>query len=204
MEVDQDLVPVLDILLLTVVSYAWSTVNSEIFARALFSHTRSFLKIKTSRNGKITLSFIDKGKPCLSRNFFTSLICLLMLFAKIEFSRKFPNLVLLSRRLDHLWEKHLHMGQYRRFPYLLHQRAAKAPESLPICTGPSDPSLPAHIKYGSRGKCGSTARHPASDSGVICMEYCKFGNFCKGFIFAYAKFPENKTLTKWQNHSVVY
>ena len=50
------------------------------------------MKIKPSRNGKITLSFIDIGKPCLSREFFTSLICLLMLFAKIKFSRKFPNL----------------------------------------------------------------------------------------------------------------
>ena len=50
------------------------------------------MKIKLSQNGKVTLSFIDKGKSCLSRKFFTSLICLLMLFAKIKFSRKFPNL----------------------------------------------------------------------------------------------------------------
>ena len=55
---------------------------------------RSFTKIRPSRNGKITLSFIDNytGKSCLSREFFTSLICLLMLFPKIKFSRKFPNL----------------------------------------------------------------------------------------------------------------
>ena len=53
---------------------------------------RSFVKIKPSRNGKITLSFIEIGKSCLNREFFTSLICLLMLFAKIKFSRKFPNL----------------------------------------------------------------------------------------------------------------
>ena len=53
---------------------------------------RSFVKIKPSRSGKITLSFIDIGKVYLSRDFFTSLICLLMLFAKIKFSRKFPNL----------------------------------------------------------------------------------------------------------------
>ena len=56
---------------------------------------RSFVKIKPSRNGKITLSFIDKGKSCLIREFFTSLICLLMLFAKIKFSRNFPNLQIL-------------------------------------------------------------------------------------------------------------
>ena len=49
----------------------------------------SFVKIKPSRYGKITLSFIDLGKSCISREFFTSLICLLMLFAKIKFSRKF-------------------------------------------------------------------------------------------------------------------
>ena len=49
-------------------------------------------KIKPLQNGKITLSFIDMGKSCLNCNFFTSLICLLMLFAKINFSGKFPNL----------------------------------------------------------------------------------------------------------------
>ena len=47
---------------------------------------QSFTKIKPSRNGKITLSFIYIGKSCLNREFFTSLICLLMLFAKIKFS----------------------------------------------------------------------------------------------------------------------
>ena len=53
---------------------------------------RSFVKIKPSKNRKITLSFIDIGKSCLGREFFTSLTCLLMLFAKIKFSRKLPNL----------------------------------------------------------------------------------------------------------------
>ena len=32
------------------------------------------MKIKPSQNGKISLSFIDIGKPCLSREFFTSLM----------------------------------------------------------------------------------------------------------------------------------
>ena len=45
---------------------------------------RSFVKIKPSRNGKITLSYIDIGKSCLNREFFTSLMCLLMKFAKIK------------------------------------------------------------------------------------------------------------------------
>ena len=31
---------------------------------------------------KFTLSFIDIGKSCLNREFFTSLMCLLMLFVK--------------------------------------------------------------------------------------------------------------------------
>ena len=69
------------------------TVNSEIFARTfIFAKLRSFMKIKPSRYGKITLSFIDKGKSCLNREFVTSLICILMLFTKIELSRKFLNL----------------------------------------------------------------------------------------------------------------
>ena len=50
------------------------------------------MEIKPSRNGKITLSFNDIGQSCLNREFFTSLMCLLMRFAKIKFSRKFPNL----------------------------------------------------------------------------------------------------------------
>ena len=52
-----------------------NTVNSEIFARTLFSrnfalHMRSFMKIKPSRNGKIILLFIDIGKSCLNREFY--------------------------------------------------------------------------------------------------------------------------------------
>ena len=57
------------------------------FSPGLYFHEtlymRRFVKIKPLRNGKITLSFIDIGKSCLSREFFTSLICLLMLFAQI-------------------------------------------------------------------------------------------------------------------------
>ena len=71
------------------------TVNSEIFARVLFrvtSHMRSFVKIKSSRNAEITQSFTDIGKSCPSREFLASQICLLKLFAKIKFSRKFPDL----------------------------------------------------------------------------------------------------------------
>ena len=71
------------------------TVNSEIFARADFcetSHVRSFVKMKSSRNREITLSVTDIGKPCPSHEILTSLVCLLTLFAKIIFLRKFPDL----------------------------------------------------------------------------------------------------------------
>ena len=95
----------------------------KIFIRTLFSR-KSFVKIKPLRNGKIPLSFIDIGKSCLCPEFFTSLICLLMLFAKIKFSQKFPNLQYgntsfnvhniipcsfssVTRRIAHLEETHI-------------------------------------------------------------------------------------------------
>ena len=48
-----------------------TTVNSEFFAKALFSrnYMRSFVKIMPSQNGKITLSFTDLGKSCHCREF---------------------------------------------------------------------------------------------------------------------------------------
>ena len=78
---------------------------------------RSFVKIKPSRNDKLTLSFINIGKFCLKRDFFTSLMCLLMLFAKIKFSRKFPNLQYIASKSKH----HLNVvffsgGFHVRFP----------------------------------------------------------------------------------------
>ena len=45
---------------------------------------RSFVKIKPSQNGKITLPFIDIGKSCLNHELFISLMCLLMQFPKIS------------------------------------------------------------------------------------------------------------------------
>ena len=61
---------------------------SRYFAYAM----RSFAKRKPPRNDEITLSFTVIGKSCLSRENLTPQICLLTLFAKIKFSRKFPNL----------------------------------------------------------------------------------------------------------------
>ena len=53
------------------------TVNSEIFARTLFLQNFSYAKFRENKpygNGKITLSFIDIGKSCLSRKLITSLV----------------------------------------------------------------------------------------------------------------------------------
>ena len=71
------------------------TVNSEIFASTLFSRNFAYAKFRENKalaKWQITWSFIDIGNCCLSRKCFTSLICLLMIFAKIKFSWKFPNL----------------------------------------------------------------------------------------------------------------
>ena len=72
-----------------------NTVNSEIFTSFIFretSHMRSFVKIKPSRNGNITLSCTNVGKSCPRSEFLTLQICLLTIFAKLKFSRKFWNL----------------------------------------------------------------------------------------------------------------
>ena len=52
---------------------------------------RSFVKIKPTRIGDITLLFTDisKSRPC--HKFLTSQLCVLTQFAKIKFSRKFQN-----------------------------------------------------------------------------------------------------------------
>ena len=51
-----------------------------------------FVKIKPSRNGEITLSLTHIGVSFLCREFLMSKICLLTPFAKMNISRKFPNL----------------------------------------------------------------------------------------------------------------
>ena len=63
--------------------HAWLTTSRD--------QAGSFVKIKFMRNGVISLSFTDIGKSCLSPELLPSQICLLTLFPKIKFSRKFPN-----------------------------------------------------------------------------------------------------------------
>ena len=54
---------------------------------------RSFVKIKCSRNGEITLSFTDICIQIMPKSrIFNVANMFLTLFAKIKFSRKFPNL----------------------------------------------------------------------------------------------------------------
>ena len=49
--------------------------------------SRSFVKIKSSGNAEIPLSFTDMCKSCPSRDLLTSVqICLLRLFVKIKYS----------------------------------------------------------------------------------------------------------------------
>ena len=63
------------------------TVNSGVYFRET-SNMPSFVKIKSSQNAEITLSFTDICKSCPSRYFLVSQMCLL-----IKFSRKFPDLL---------------------------------------------------------------------------------------------------------------
>ena len=73
---------------------------------------RSFVKIKPSQNGKITLSFTDICISCLGHEFLTWQICLLMLFAKIKFSGKFSNLQYYTRLCRKI-ERHTETYMYR-------------------------------------------------------------------------------------------
>ena len=54
------------------------TVNSDFFRGGfIFSKLPSLVKIKTSQNGEITLSFADVSKSCPSHKFLMWQICLL-------------------------------------------------------------------------------------------------------------------------------
>ena len=76
------------------------TLNSEIFVRILFAQNFAYAKFRENKTLAIwqnhcRLLIYSVGKPCLSCKFFTSdlNICLLMLlFTKVKFLRKFPNL----------------------------------------------------------------------------------------------------------------
>ena len=57
---------------------------------------RSFAEMKLSRNGEINLLFTDVGQSRTSYECLTSQKCILTLFAKIKFSRKFLNVEYLT------------------------------------------------------------------------------------------------------------
>ena len=60
------------------------------------------------------------------------------------------------------------MSQLMRLWYLSHRRKAKAQASLRIRTGSPEPSLFAHIKYGSRRNVQPKNRHLAPLDGCAC------------------------------------
>ena len=61
------------------------------------------MKIKSSQNGKITLSFTDICKSCLSLEFLTSQICLLTPFAKINSRENFGIYSIQLLSSDHMY-----------------------------------------------------------------------------------------------------
>ena len=71
----------------------YSTVNSDIL------HMRRFVKLKSSQNDKITVLFTETGKSFPSREFKKALICLLMLFAKMKFTKISNTAVCKSARM---------------------------------------------------------------------------------------------------------
>ena len=59
-------------------------------------------------------------------------------------------------------------SQLMRLWYLPHRRPAKAQESLHICAVSPEPSLFAHIKYGSRRRIQPKIRHLAPLDSCAC------------------------------------
>ena len=62
------------------------------------------------------------------------------------------------------WE----MSQLMRLWYLSHRQPVKGQASLHICAVSPEPSLFAHIKYGSRRRCRQKIRHLAPLDGCAC------------------------------------
>ena len=56
-----------------------------IFVKLRICNMRSFMKIKTSQNGQVTLSFTYVGKSCPSHEFLTRKMSLLTIFAEFKF-----------------------------------------------------------------------------------------------------------------------
>ena len=62
----------------------------------------------------------------------------------------------------------LELSQLMRLWYLSHRRPAKAQASLRICAVSPEPSLLAHMKYGSRRSIRPKIRRPAPLDGCAC------------------------------------
>ena len=76
-----------------------------ILARVLFSRNFAYAKFceKSLQNAEITLSFTNISKSWPRREFLASQICLLTLFAKIKFSRKFQDLQYYFLLVPSIW-----------------------------------------------------------------------------------------------------
>ena len=72
--------------------YGFASVQA-IIHYCKFGNFRNGFSFGKLRNGEITLLFTYIGKSCHSQEFLTSQICILMLLAKIKFSRKFSDLL---------------------------------------------------------------------------------------------------------------
>ena len=93
---------------------------------------RSFAKIKPSRNGKITLSFFDIRKYCLSREFFTSLMSFYALRENKILAKISESLTRIYEHFAKVMLKHLSMTysvyvsrcgeQYRAWLQAMHLR----------------------------------------------------------------------------------
>ena len=89
---------------LSILGWPRNTVNSEIFKRILFSRNFAFAKFRENQTlANWRYHLLISVIHALFAIFFTSQMCLLTLFAKIKFSRKFPTLQLSESPLTGSW-----------------------------------------------------------------------------------------------------
>ena len=79
----------------SLLDYAISTVNADIFARILFSRNFAYAKFRENKileNGETTLSFTDIVLSCTSRDFFSVANMLFNAIRENKVLAKFPDL----------------------------------------------------------------------------------------------------------------